>query len=36
MNLHDAGGGWWDRMKLTEDKDKWQALVSKVKNFSVP
>jgi hypothetical protein len=36
MDLYEVRGVCGDRMKLTQDKDKWQALVSAVKKFLVP
>jgi hypothetical protein len=32
----EDGGGCGDWMKLAQDRDRWQALVSMVKNFHVP
>jgi hypothetical protein len=36
MDLYEVGRGCVYRMKLTQDKDKWQVIVSAVKNFQVP
>jgi hypothetical protein len=36
MDVQEVGGGRGDRMQLAQDKDRWRALVSKVKNFQVP
>jgi hypothetical protein len=33
MDLQEVGGNW---MELAQDRDRWQALVSMVKNFRVP
>ena len=34
MDLHEVGRGCGDWMGLAEDRDRWQALVSTVMNFS--
>jgi hypothetical protein len=36
MDLHEFGGGRGDRMELAQDRDRWRALVCRVKNFRVP
>ena len=36
MDLEEAGRGCGDWMELTQDRDRWQALVSTVMNFRVP
>ena len=36
MDLQEVGGGCGDWMELTEDRDRWRALVSTVMNFWVP
>jgi hypothetical protein len=33
MDLQEVGGGFGDWMELAEDRDRWWALVSTVKNF---
>jgi hypothetical protein len=35
MSLQEAGGGLGDWMELAQDRDRWRALVSTVKNFGV-
>ena len=36
MDLEEVGKGCGDWMELAEDRDRWRALVSTVKNFVVP
>jgi hypothetical protein len=36
MNVQEFGGGCGDWMELFQDKDRWRALVSRVKNLRVP
>jgi hypothetical protein len=36
MGLQKVGGGCGDWMELAQNRDRWQALVSTVKNFRVP
>jgi hypothetical protein len=35
MDLQKIGGGRGDWMKLAQDRDRWRALVSAVKNLRV-
>jgi hypothetical protein len=35
MDLQDVGGGCGDLMELAQDRDRWRAVVSTVKNFLV-
>jgi hypothetical protein len=36
MDLQEVGGGCGDWMELAQDRDRWQALVSMVKNLRLP
>jgi hypothetical protein len=36
MNLQEIGGGGGNWMELAQDRDRWRALVSTVKNLRVP
>jgi len=36
MDLQEVGGGFEDWMELSQDRDRWQALVSTVMNLRVP
>jgi hypothetical protein len=36
MDVQEVGGGRGDWMALTQDRDRWRALVSTVKNLRVP
>jgi hypothetical protein len=36
MDLQEVGGAGKDWMKLTQDRDRWRAIVSTLKNFRVP
>jgi hypothetical protein len=36
MNLQEVGGGGGDWVELAEDRDRWRALGSTVKNLQVP
>jgi hypothetical protein len=35
MDVQGVGGGCGDWMELAEDRDRWRALVSTVKNLRV-
>jgi hypothetical protein len=36
IDVQEVGGGRGDRMELAQDRDRWRALVSTVKNLRVP
>jgi hypothetical protein len=36
MDLQEVGGSCGDWMELAQDRDRWQTLVSTVKNFRIP
>jgi hypothetical protein len=36
MDLQEVGGGCGDWMELAQDRDRWQAIVSAVRNLQVP
>jgi len=36
MDLQDVGGGRGDWMELAQDRDRWRALVGRVRDFRVP
>ena len=36
MDLHEVGGGCGDWMELAQDRDRWRAPVSTVRNIRVP
>ena len=36
MDLQEVGGGCGDWVELAQDRDRWQALVSMVRNLRVP
>ena len=36
MDLQEVGGGYGDWMELAQDRDRWGALVSTVRNLRVP
>ena len=35
MDLQEVGGGCGDWMELTQDRERWRALVSTVMNFRI-
>jgi len=35
-DLQEVGGGFGDWMELSEDRERWRALVSTVMNFRIP
>jgi malate synthase len=36
MDLQEVEGSRGDRMELAQDRDRWQALVGRVRDFRVP
>jgi len=36
MDFHEVGGGRGDCMELAQDRDRWRALVGRVRDFRVP
>jgi hypothetical protein len=36
MDLQEVGGGCGDWMELAQDRDRWRALVSTLRNLPVP
>jgi len=36
MDLREVGGGCGDWMELAQDRNRWRALVSMVRNLRVP
>jgi len=36
MGLQEVGGGRGDWMEVAQDRDRWWALVSTVRDFRVP
>ena len=36
MDLGEVGGGRGDWMELAQDRDRWRALVRRVRDFQVP
>ena len=36
IELQEVGGGYGDWMDLAQDRDRWRALVSMVRNIRVP
>jgi hypothetical protein len=36
MDLQEVGGGYVDWMEFAQDRDRWRALVSTVRNLGIP
>jgi hypothetical protein len=36
MDIQEVGEGCGDWMELAQDRDRWRAVVSRVKNLRVP
>jgi hypothetical protein len=36
MDLQEVGGGCGDWMELVQDRDRWLALMNRVRNLRVP
>jgi hypothetical protein len=36
MALQEVGGGCGDWLEMAEDRDRWRALVGRVRDFRVP
>ena len=36
LDLHEVGGRCGNWMELAQDRDRWRAFVSMVRNFQVP
>jgi hypothetical protein len=36
IDLQEVGGGRGDWMELAQDRDRWRALVAKMRDFRVP